>query len=233
MDVHVVHSGSKSRCLPRKKKSISTLSLRHYTKQVPDRVEGQISASGLHVQWNSQLRHVSQDVCERDTPNARLRQNPRPWTNAWFDHVQRTQEIFDEPHNQRTWQQLRVSSLGQIQKIHQIAARATTFSEFALLFTGAGRPGGATSDDDETGSEVSTTCEEEEASGHDFAHCGGFVIFQHFLHRSLSLFAFLPLPPLPPGFDSEPSCGNLHLTPRAQVPLACCLQGIVALYTPL
>ena len=33
----------------------------------------------------------------------------------------------------------------------KIAARASTFSEFALLFTGAGEPGGATSDEDETG----------------------------------------------------------------------------------
>ena len=36
--------------------------------------------------------------CEQDTPNAFLRQIPRPWTNACFD--QRTQEFFDERHNQ-------------------------------------------------------------------------------------------------------------------------------------
>ena len=85
-----------------------------------------------------------------------------------------------------------------------IAARATTFSEIALLFTGVDRPGGATSGSDETGVDVNTACaEEEEFSGHDFAHCGGFVIFPHFLHRSLSLFAFLPLLPLPPGLESK------------------------------
>ena len=37
----------------------------------------------------------------------------------------------------------------------------------------------------------SAWAEEEEFSGHDFAQCGGFVTFPHFLHRSLSLFAFL------------------------------------------
>ena len=36
------------------------------------------------------------------------------------------------------------------------------------------------------GSDVNTTCVEE-TSGDDFAQCGGFVIFPHFLHRSLSL----------------------------------------------
>ena len=144
------------------------------------------------------------------------------------DHVQRTQEIFDEPHNQRTRRESQVSSLGKIQKIHledktslKFAARATTFSEFAHMFTGAGRPGGATSDDDEVTGDVNTTCAgEEAASGHDFAQCGGFVILPHFLHRSLSLFAFLPSPPLPPDFESEPLCENLHLSPRTQVPLA-------------
>ena len=90
---------------------------------------------------------------------------------------------------------------------------------FALFFTGASKQGGATSDDDEAGGDVNTTCAEEEASGHDFAQCGGFVIFRQFLHRSLSLFAFLPLPPLPPGFESELLCEKLHLSPRAQVPL--------------
>ena len=43
---------------------------------------------------------------------------------------------------------------------------------------------------------------------------------------------FLPLLPLPPGMESELLCENLHLSPRAQVPLEC-LQGIVALYAPL
>ena len=76
------------------------------------------------------------------------------------------------------------------------------------------RPGGVASDDDE-GAGVIAACAET-ASEHDFAQCGGFVIFPHFLHRSLSLFAFLPLP-----LDlSDPLCENLHLSPRAQVPLA-------------
>ena len=75
----------------------------------------------------------------------------------------------------------------------KIAARAATFSEFALLLTWVDRPSGDTSDGDETGVDVNTVCaEEEEFSGHDFAQRGGFVIFPHFLHRFLSLFDFLP-----------------------------------------
>ena len=88
------------------------------------------------------------------------------------------------------------------------AAKAVTLSEFGLLLTGTERPGGVASDDDE-GAGVIAACAEA-ASGHDFAQCGGFVIFPHFLHRSLSLFAFLPLPPLPLDL-SGPLCENLHL----------------------
>ena len=40
------------------------------------------------------------------------------------------------------------------------------------------------------------------------------------LARSLSLFAFLLLALMPPDFASDPLCENLHLCPRAQVPLA-------------
>ena len=96
----------------------------------------------------------------------------------------------------------------------RIAARATTFSEFALLFTSGG---------DETGVDVHTTCaEEEEFSGHYFVECGGFFIFPHFSHRSLSL------------LDQESElCENLHLSPRSQVHVAKCLQGIVVLYASL
>ena len=108
------------------------------TEQVPDRVEGQISA------------------------------NPRPWTNAWFD---RTQEIFDEPHNQRTWRESQVSSLRQIQKIHletrHLSRSLPELQRFPSLHCcsqGEGRPSGATSDDDEAGSDVNTTCAEEESS---------------------------------------------------------------------
>ena len=93
------------------------------------------------------------NACERDTPYARLRRNPRTWTNAWFDHVLRTQEIFDVPHIQPTW---RASSLEQIQKI--------PLSESALLVTGVDRPGVATSDGDESGVDVNTACAEEERS---------------------------------------------------------------------
>ena len=151
------------------------------------------------------------NACERDTPYARLRRNPRTWTNAWFDHVLRTQEIFDVPHIQPTW---RASSLGQIQKI--------PLSESALLVTGVDRPGVATSDGDESGVDVNTACAEEELSGHDLAQSGGFVIFPHFLHRPLSLLDFLPLLALPPDWESELLCENLHLSPRAKVPLAKC-----------
>ena len=62
---------------------------------------------------------------------------------------------------------------------------------------------------------------------------GGFVIFPHFLHRSLSLFDFLPLFPVPPDLEAKLFRENLHLSPRAQLPLAKCLQGFVALYAPL
>ena len=48
-----------------------------------------------------------------------------------------------------------------------------------------------------------------------------------------TMFVFLPLLPLPQGLESKLLCENLHLSPRAQVPLAKCLQGIVALYAPL
>ena len=53
----------------------------------------------------------------------------------------------------------------------RIAATAATFSEFALLLTGAGRPGGAVSDDDEGGSDVNAACADA-VSGHDLAQCG-------------------------------------------------------------
>ena len=46
----------------------------------------------------------------------------------------------------------------------KIAATATTLSAFAQLFTGAGGPGAPTSDDDETGTDVNTTCAEERRS---------------------------------------------------------------------
>ena len=65
------------------------------------------------------------------------------------------------------------------------------------------------------------------------AQCGGFVIFPHILHRSLSLLDFLLLLPLPPDLESELLCENLHLSPRAQVPMAKCLQGVVALHAHL
>ena len=87
------------------------------TEQGPDRVEGQISASGLQLQRNVQLRELFPECFVSRTPNALLRQNPQPWTNAWFDHVKRTQEMSDEPHNQRTWRASQVSLLGQSQKI--------------------------------------------------------------------------------------------------------------------
>ena len=62
-----------------------------------------------------------------------------------------------KPHIHLIWRESRVSLL-------RIAARATTFSEFAR--------------GDETGVDVNTTCAEEaESSGHDLAQCGGFVIF--------------------------------------------------------
>ena len=103
----------------------------------------------------------------------------------------------------------------------QIAARTTTFSEFALLFTGVDRPGGTTSGGDETEVDVNTACaEEEEFSGHDCAQCGGFVIF----HTSCTDLSRC---------SNSNFCVSLQLSPRAQVPLAKCLQGVVALYAPL
>ena len=84
------------------------------------------------------------------------------------------------------------------------------------MFTAVDRPGGNTSGGDETGVDVNTACaEEEEFSGHDLAQCGGIVIFPHFLHRSVLLFDFLLLLPLPPGLESKLLCENLHLSPRA------------------
>ena len=53
-----------------------------------------------------------------------------------------------------------------------------------------------------------------------FAQCGGLVIFPHLWHRSLSLFAFLPFATLMPLDLSDPLCEHLHLSPRAQAPLA-------------
>ena len=127
------------------------------TENVPDRVEGQISSSDFQLQWNSQLRHVSQEMFVSGTHQmhfcARIHDNGQMLGMiTCIEH----RKFCNEPHNQRTWQESRVSSLGQIQKPGdktslEIAARATTFSEFALLFTGTDRPGGATSDDDETG----------------------------------------------------------------------------------
>ena len=119
------------------------------------------------------------DVCEQVTPDAFLRRNPRPWTNAWFDHVQQTHDIFDETHNQRTWQESRVSSLGQIQKINletrHLSISPPELPRFPSLHCcsqGYTTTWCATSDDDETAGEVNTTCAEEaEASGHDFAQC--------------------------------------------------------------
>ena len=58
------------------------------------------------------------------------------------------------------------------------------------------------------------------------------MICPHFLHRSISLLEFLPLLPLSPDLESELLCENLHLSPRVQVPLAKCFQGIVALCAP-
>ena len=61
--------------------------------------------------------------------------------------------------------------------------------------------------------DVNTACaEEEEFSG-------------HFLHRSLSLCAFLLLQPLPSGLESKLLCENLHLSPRAQVSLSGAFTG--------
>ena len=64
--------------------------------------------------------------------------------------------------------------------------------------------------------DVNTTCaEEEEFSGHDLAKCGGFVIFPHFLHRSLSLLDLFPLLPLAPDLESELLCEKPHLSPSS------------------
>ena len=58
------------------------------------------------------------------------------------------------------------------------------------------------------------------------------MIFPHFLHRSLSLFAFLPLPPLPLDL-SHPLCENLQLSPRAQAPLAYTVRAFVVAFGTL
>ena len=126
--------------------------------------------------------------------------------------------------NQWTWRASRVSLLGQSQEIYletrhlsKSQREQPPFSEFALLlFTWAGRrQDGAVSDDDESGGDVNRACAEA-VSEHD----RGFLIFPHFLHWCLSLFVFLLLPSLPLGFESDHLCENLHLSPRAQVPLA-------------
>ena len=40
------------------------------------------------VTWNVELcQRLTRNVCEPDTPNALLRQNPRSWTLAWFDQT--------------------------------------------------------------------------------------------------------------------------------------------------
>ena len=127
------------------------------------------------------------------TPNALLRQNPQPWTNAWFDHVQR-----NTGNVRRTTQPADLASVASLvawpesedqtgdKTSLKIAARAATFSEFGPLFTETSRPSGAVSDDEEGGGDVNASCTET-ASGDDLAQCGGFVIFPHFLHRSLCI----------------------------------------------
>ena len=80
---------------------------------------------------------------------------------------------------------------------------------------------------------ISTQLAQRQPPNTTLTQRGEFVIFPHFLHRSLSLFAFLPLLRLPLDSAADPLCENLHLSPRAQVPLARCLQGFVALCAPL
>ena len=175
------------------------------TEHVPDQVEGQVSSSGFQLQRNIQLCHVCQEMFESGTkcswaPESTIMDNLFGLITCSENRNKLTNHISSRPR--------RVASLASRADSEdppgdktslKIAATATTFSEFALLCSGVDRPGGATSDHDESGSEVNTACaEEEEFSGHDFAQCGGFVICPNFLHRSLSLFAFLPLLPLPP-----------------------------------
>ena len=195
------------------------------TDQVTDRIERQVTTSCLQLQRNNLTSTgFPRSVCERDTPTALLLQSLRPWTTVWFDHVQRTQGISVELHTQQIWRVPQASPLCQSREIQLETTRLSRLQPGLPHFLNSHcfsreqrDPSGVASDDDE-GAGVIATCAET-ASGHDFAQCGGFVIFPHFWHRSLSLFAFLPLPPLPLDL-SDPLCENLHLSPRAQVPLA-------------
>ena len=86
--------------------------------------------------------------------------------HCWFDHVQRKKFLTNHVASLAARPQAK-DPTGNKTSLN-IAVRVDTFSEFALMFTGTGRPDAAVSDADESGGDVETTCAET-ASGHDLA----------------------------------------------------------------
>ena len=120
--------------------------------------------------------------------------------NCWFDHVQRKKFLTNHVASLAARPEAK-DPTGNKTSLN-IAVRVDTFSEFALLFTGTGRPDAAVSDADESGGDVETTCAET-ASGHDLAQCGGFVITPHFfasISRVVRFLAFAPFAAIATGF---------------------------------
>ena len=112
---------------------------------VPDRVEGQFSASGLQLQWNSQLRHVFHEMCVSRTHRthfyARIHGHGRML--GWITCSEHKTFLTDLARVASLVAQAEAEDpLGDKTSL-KIASRATTLFEFALFFAGAGRPGGA------------------------------------------------------------------------------------------
>ena len=115
----------------------------------------------------------------------------------------------------RTWPASPVSLLGQSQKIQLETRRLSRlqpelphFSQFALLFTGAGRPGDAVSDADESGGDVNATCTET-ASRHNLAPMRWIRDLSALLASISSFVRFLAFARLC-HFESDPLRENLH-----------------------